>query len=138
LVKSLRLDRENRKFPRGYIDQFAQDLTDRDIILFDGADELKGLAWIRFKGRIKTAGGLLITSHRDGMLPELIRCSTTEELTYDIVEKLLGRETEQYRGLIHDLYKKHAGNVRDVLREMFDLYPGKTSSLAEAQSTQGK
>jgi GTPase SAR1 family protein len=96
------------------------EVSDKGIVLFDGADLLGRLEWGRFKRATKRAAGLIITSHRPGLLPTVIECRTTPEVFEEIVAELLNGRQEC---LPHkNLYEKHNGNVRDMLRELYDIY----------------
>ena len=122
-ARRLFLNDEAHAFPKDFRKRFFADLGGNDIILFDGADLLGPLAWSRFKRRARAAAGLVITSHRPGPLPTLIRCETTPELLDDVVAEILGanpRPPDTPRGL----FQKHKGNVRDALRELYDIYAG--------------
>ena len=121
-VRCLRLDRETRSFPRGFLKNLLAALDRRDLLLFDGAEQMSRFAWQRFKTRSKSAGGLVITSHRSGMLPTLIECATSPELLAEIIVELLGCGPQAPREAAGMLYAKHGGNLRDALREMYDLY----------------
>ena len=63
--------------------------------------------------------GLVITSHRPNLLPTLIECHTSPDLFGQIVETLApsGDCPEN----IAAVYHKHKGNIRDALRELYDL-----------------
>src|SRR5438876_137686 len=73
-VKTLRLTREFPKFVPFRLRDFFAAMTSNDIILFDGAEQLSRLAWWRFRRLARPAGGLVITSHRAGMLPTPVDC----------------------------------------------------------------
>jgi hypothetical protein len=120
-VIRLRLDRETRSFPAQRLKRLFDELSERDVILFDGAEQLSRLDWLGFKLRSKKAGGLVITSHRGGRLPTLKRCATTPELLREIIAELLGPEAASQINA-SELHAKHDGNLRDALREMYDLY----------------
>ena len=85
-ARELRLDTEMPRFEPGFLDRFFASLGPRDVILFDGAEQLGWLAWSRFERRSRAAAGLVVTGHRPGLLPTLIDASTTPELLDDLVE----------------------------------------------------
>ena|SRR5947209_6182681 len=103
-------------------------LTARDVLLVDGAEQLGRLAWLEVRTRSRAAGGLVITSHRPGLLPTLHECRTTPELLAGIVADLVGREEAARLPSAGELLARHGGNVRDALRELYDLCAGLTSS----------
>ena len=70
--------------------------------------------------RTRRAGGLVITSHRPGLLPTLFECETSPELLAGIVGELAGSEVEA-----GELWARHRGNVRDALRELYDQWAGR-------------
>jgi len=123
-VKRLRLDDRMSSFPRGFLRRFFAQLTLSDVILFDGAERLNRLAWHRFKQQSRKAGGLVITSHRPGMLRTLKECFTTADLLNEILIDLLEAEPGTTRDAAVELHQKHNGNLRDALRDMYDLYAG--------------
>jgi hypothetical protein len=107
-----RLDREERSVIRS--------LGPQDVLLLDGAEQLGWLSWMSVRLRTRRAGGLVITSHRPGLLPTLFECETTPELLARIVSELSGAEVD-----VEDLHVRHSGNVRDALRELYDRWAGR-------------
>jgi hypothetical protein len=107
-----RLDRKDRIVLR--------DLGPQDILFLDGAEQLGWLSWRLLRLRTRRAGGLVITSHRLGLLPTLFECKTTPELLAGIVGELAGAEVDA-----EELYARHGGNVRDALRELYDRWAGR-------------
>ena len=93
-----------------------RDLGLRDFVLLDGAEQLGRLPWLFLKLRCRRAGGLLITSHRPGLLPTLLECRTSPELLAGIVRELTGEELSG----AEDLFTRHGGNLRSALRELYD------------------
>jgi hypothetical protein len=128
-VMHLRLDSESRRFSQGRLSQLAATLDARDIVCLDGAEQLDWLRWMTFRWRTRHAGGVLITSHRPGLLPTLIECTTSPEL----LDRIVGRLASQAGGgwSAKDLFARHHGNLRDALRELYDLYASKPTCLTE-------
>lgn len=85
------------------------------ILLLDGAEQLPAIHWMRFRRRARKAGGLLITTHRAGRLPTLVRTKTSAELLSDILDDL-GFPCEDSPSVFH----RHGGNLRDCLRELYE------------------
>jgi hypothetical protein len=130
-VVSLRLTREQPCFPSGTLQALASRLTPSGFVLFDGAEQLSRWAWWRFRWSVRRAGGLVITSHRTGLLPTLIRCGTNPRLLAGMVADLL-KGTGLPQGVqVEALFRKHRGNLREALRELYDLF----STAGEAQTT---
>ncbi len=117
----LRLTREEPRFASATLRELAS-LHAGQAILFDGAEQLSRWAWWRFLRHARRAGGLLITSHRSGLLPTLLDCGTTPELLAEIVSDLLGGVPEVHRAEAGRLHRKHHGNLREALRELYDLW----------------
>jgi len=103
---------------------FFKEITSDHIILFDGADLLTNREWIRFAKNTRKAGGLIITSHQDELLPVLTECRTTFELLDEIVKDLLGAGSGPAKQTLQELFITHNGNIRDVLRALYDVYAG--------------
>ena len=120
-VRHLRLTREKPKFDRAFLRDFFDRLTDRDVILFDGAEQMGRLAWWWFKRRAGVARGLVITSHRAGLLPTLVVCETNPALLEGIVDDLIPGAPDTRR-IADSLFRRHRGNVRDALRELYDVH----------------
>ncbi len=120
--RPLRLWEEQRLFPRGFLRPFLAGLTQRDLILFDEADQLPWPIWYYFKRRSHAAGGLIITSHRSGRLPTLIQCTTSPALLGQVITELLGQSLPDHQRQVARLYRKHNGDVRQALRELYDVY----------------
>jgi hypothetical protein len=118
-VKHLGLSREMRAFRRAFLRRFFDDLSGRDVVLLDGAEQMNRLAWWDFARRSKLAGGLVITSHRPGLLPTLVECETSVGLLRGIVQDLHAGGAD---AALDALFHRHRGNVRDVLRELYDVH----------------
>ena len=117
----LRLTREEPRFSVATLVQLAS-LDSRHIILFDGAEQLSRWTWWRFLRGVRRTGGLLITSHRTGLLPTLLECKTAPELLVEIVANLLDETPEACRAHADFLFHKHQGNLREALRELYDVW----------------
>jgi len=103
--------------------RLLSELARDQIVLLDGADLIRRSDWSLLKRHTIThAGGLIITSHRRGLLPTLIECSTTAALLKDIVNGLLPRGRPIPAEFLDHLYARRQGNLRDCLRELYDLH----------------
>jgi hypothetical protein len=118
----IQLHTADRTLPRGLLDSLFAEVGERDIILIDGADLMGRVAWQRFRRRARGAAGLLVTSHRPGLLPTLFECSTSLELLDDIVAELLPEEAASLQDTTRRLFWEHGGNLRGALRALYDLY----------------
>jgi hypothetical protein len=123
---ALRLDSTHRTFARGALDACFARITPAHIICLDGAEQLTRFAWAAFARRTRAAGGLIVTSHRTGLLPTLIECRTSAHLLDRLVSRLLAATPAPPPPATlptpHDLFIKHRGNLRDALRELYDCY----------------
>ncbi|HET9212703.1 MAG TPA: hypothetical protein VFR03_20020 [Thermoanaerobaculia bacterium] len=99
----------------------------RDLLLVDGAEQLDPLSWWTLRLRAHAAAGLIVTSHRSGLLPTLHEHRTTPELLAEIVADLGGRVDA---GEIAELFARHRGDLRLALRELYDRSAGLTSPPA--------
>ena len=120
--RPLRLDEEQPEFEPDFLDEFFAAVTPRDLVMLDGAEQMGRLAWFRFYHRARAAGGLVITSHRPGRLPTLLECATTPALLREIVTDLLGSKRAAAAPDLCELHRRHAGNLRHALRELYDVY----------------
>jgi len=120
-TRLIRLDAEHPAFGPGYVDALAAGLTAKDIILFDGAEQMNPLAWRWFDWRMRHTGGLIITAHRAGQLPTLWECRTSPALLAGIAGALLEVERATLHRQAEALFQKHRGNLRDALWEWYDL-----------------
>ena len=98
------------------------ELTERDVLLLDGADALPRRIWRRIRRRCAGAAGLVVTSHVPGLLPTLHECSTQPDLLEQIAAELAGRDDDAFRSTARGLFAKHDGNLRTALRELYDIY----------------
>jgi hypothetical protein len=115
-VRAVTLHEGDRRLAAPQRRELFKDLAPSDLLLLDGAEQLGRLAWLEVRTRARNAGGLVITSHRPGLLPTLHECRTTPELLKEIVSEL-GEEIA-----VEELFARHAGNVRGALRELYDAY----------------
>jgi hypothetical protein len=95
-TRFIRLDAEHRRFDSDFLKDLFAGLTERDILLFDGAEQMNPFAWHWFRQRSRGASGLIITTHQPGRLPTLWECRTSSELLARIAAELLGVEMKQF------------------------------------------
>lgn len=107
---------ERRLGPVRYAALF-RDPGPRDLLLVDGAEQLDALSWWTLRLRSRAAAGLIVTSHRPGLLPVLHECRTTPELLAGIVADLSGAADGEE---IAELFARHGGDLRLALRELYD------------------
>jgi hypothetical protein len=122
-IAHVRLDTEDRRLPRDWA-SLAGRLAARDVVCLDGAEQLGPARWLWFRWRARRAGGLIITSHRPGRLPTLIACTTSVELLDRIIDRLTPHHPRSSAQSAQSaaLFARHRGNLRDALRELYDVY----------------
>ena len=123
-AQTLRLSMQQRSLPRGFTREFWDRVVPNDVILLDEADQLGRAAWLGFKRESRAAAGLVITTRRPGLLPTLVECTTSPELLMDLVRALVLNDAHGLRDKAHELYSKHEGNLREAIRELYDVYAG--------------
>lgn len=84
-------------------------------------DSVENLAWWQFqllklKCKIHSLG-LIVTAHKEGLLPTLIRCRTSFDLFADMAENLAGLNLE--RRVLEKIYSRCQGNVRLAFLELY-------------------
>jgi hypothetical protein len=128
-IRSMMLHTGNRLLTREQKEILFRHLSPLDLLCVDGAEQLSRIAWLALLARSQSAGGLVVTSHRPGLLPTLLECETSPELLEGIVRDLVGLEADGLQ--IQELFARHDGNVREALREMYDVWaltPGPSSA----------
>lgn len=113
-VRTVTLRQDERRIDWGRL----RGLGAEDILLLDGAELLGRIAWLRVRLSCRRAGGLIVTSHRPGLLPTLLECETTPELLAALARELTGDELE-----VGELFVRHGGNLRMAFWQMYDRPP---------------
>lgn len=124
-----RLDQESPRLSPDAMSALVAGLGPRDIILLDGCEQLSFRAWRQFLSRTRSARGLIITTHEPGRLQTLVECRTNAGLLEEIVRSLID---PRYASSLDfpELFQRHAGNIRDCLRELYDAHPpGQTDEI---------
>ena len=119
-IRTVTLHEDDRRLSASQRRALFHNLTPADVLLLDGAEQLSRLAWLEARTRTRAAGGLIVTSHRPGLLPTLLDCETSPGLLAGIVRDLLGEDCDGIEPEI--LFARHGGNLREALREMYDVY----------------
>jgi nucleoside-triphosphatase THEP1 len=133
------LKKENKKIillrlssDKPYLDlkqwEFIQtSIKDQHFILLDSAGCLNFWQFHRFLTLSKKAPGIIVTTHHRTRLPTLRYCKTSPETLVKIVSQLLHAKLTPDIQLLNTLYQKHQGNIRECLRELYDVYSETTS-----------
>jgi len=117
---------------RTAIRQLPRPVTTAHTILIDGAEQLGPLAWRNILNRTRRARRLVATLHKPGRLPTLITCTTDPELLRQLVEELAPNDATALQPTLDDLFRRHQGNIRSCLRELYDVYAGRSSPADHA------
>jgi hypothetical protein len=93
-------------------------------VIIDGYEQLGwGARWWIERTCRKQQAGLLITTHADVGLPLLIETSTSEQLAAELVAQLLAEPSSLIGSEdVSRCYREHAGNLRETLFALYDLY----------------
>jgi len=133
--KPLRLDEQHRQFAPDFLRQFFARFGPSEIILLDGAEQMSWWQWRRFCARSRGGAGLVITSHRPGLLPTLHECRTSPELLREIITQLLGQEAAPGSDECQTLFERHHGDIRLALRELYDQFARRPGYGAAGQGS---
>ncbi|QQR73515.1 MAG: hypothetical protein IPJ17_18845 [Holophagales bacterium] len=88
-------------------------------LLVDGADALAPGEWRRLERDSRRLAALVVTSHRDGLLPALHRTTTSAGLLAELVAELT-EESVAARIDAAAIYRQHDGDLRAALRALYD------------------
>ena len=92
-----------------------------DVLLVDGADHLPYWTWHRLKRRVLSRKrGLIVTTHQPGLLATWHECRPSPALLERIVTRLAPDHVIP-KAQFNDLYDRCQGNIRDALRQLYDL-----------------
>ena len=119
-ITPVRLGTDDRRLPDAWPARAAR-LGPRDIVCLDGAEQLSTARWLWFRWRARRAAGLIVTSHARGRLPLLVECTTNPDLLERIVRRL-SPEPAAGTPTAAELFRRHHGNLRDALRELYDVH----------------
>lgn len=117
----LRLGADDEPFTRRRLATEAAETDADEVLLLDGADLLPWMRFSVFARRMRHAGGIVVTSHREGLLPTWHRTSTSPALARELVVELLGHGAPQsWLDAVTELHRTHRGNLRELLRALYD------------------
>ena len=123
-VTLIRLSVEAPTLPGMYNPTFYASLGRNDAVLLDGAEQLPLTRWWQFRWQTRRAGIVVITTHHAGRLHTLRNCTTSPELLCDLVSSL-GQELSLAEAEV--LHRRHRGNLRDAMRELYDRFAKKSA-----------
>jgi len=114
--------------------QLPSPVSTKHTVLIDGAEQLGHLGWHRFLFATRRAGRLVTTLHRSGRLPTLIECRPDHHLLRALVEELAPTEAPHLAPDLDDLFRRRNGNIRLCLRDLFDLFAGRSKPIFDPKS----
>jgi len=91
------------------------------IVLIDGLERLSFFTRQRLLSRSRSFGGFIATTHRISRLRKLIHCSTSEQTLASVLHSLSLSQPEITNMSVH-LFSKHRGNIRFILRDLYDQF----------------
>jgi hypothetical protein len=98
-------------------------------VYVDSAEQLGWLGWRELLHLTVAARALVITTHRRGRLPTVFLCRTSPELLGELVRQLTGEPRD-----CSALWRRHRGDIRLALRELYDAA---SSALSRDSSKRG-
>ena len=107
--------------------QLPTPVTPNHAVLVDGGEQLGPLGWRLLLRATRSARNFVATQHRQGRLPTLIECRTDHALLGNLVEELTPEDAPMLEPGLDELFQRHEGNIRSCLRELYDVYAGRTS-----------
>jgi len=107
-------------------DQLPTRVTLNHLVLVDGAEQLGPIGWRLLLRATRPARSFVATLHRPGRLPTLIECRPDHALLCDLVEELTPVDAPALRPGLEELFRRHGGNIRSCLRELYDVYAGRS------------
>ncbi len=121
---ALRLDPDSPAEVRRRVRAAVAQATSNDVVLLDGADHASRWEWMRLRHAARRARGLVVTSHRPGLLPTLLETRTSVALLRDLVTELAPAHAARLDAVVDEVLARHRGNVRSALLELFDHAAG--------------
>ncbi len=121
-VLLLRLNEEKRQLDAADLERIRSAAAGQCLIGLDGAEQLGIRAWLRFRKMTRKFRGVIITAHRRMRMPVLWRCCTSPELLQELITELWPA-CPAVQDVAERYYRRHAGNLRGALRELYDRFP---------------
>ena len=99
----------------------------RRVRLLDGAERLPRREWRQLLRGAREDEGLVVTAHREGLLPTLLQTRTTPEILDAAVLSASGQTCASFGVSSQELWTRHRGNIRTALRELYDRCAGRVT-----------
>lgn len=121
-TRRLFLNDESPRFTLRFLRGLRTTLSQKTIVLLDGADQLSPFHWRLFRHHVQHAYGLVITTRQSMRLTTLYECTTSPEVLDSLLDELLGPDANTWRADAHRLFDHHNGNIREVFFALYDSY----------------
>jgi len=92
-------------------------------VFVDSAEQLGWLGWLELRRATVRAAALVVTTHRPGRLATIYACRTSPELLAEVGAELDGTSRDY-----EALWRRHKGNIRLALRDLYDQCSVKTET----------
>jgi hypothetical protein len=123
----VRIEASSRKPWRSARPQLPKPVNPNHIVLVDGAEQLGPLGWRLLLRASRHSRSFIATLHRPGRLPTLVECRPNLGLLCDLVEELTPTDAPLLTPSLGGLFLRHRGDIRLCLRELYDVYAGRSS-----------
>lgn len=139
-VELFTLNNQQRRFPFTQSNRSQWDA--KSLIVVDGFEQLNWWNRTKLKARCwQSQAGLLVTAHQCVRLPTLLTTDVSLQMAMSIVSRLSNEsEVSISDDDVAVSYHRCAGNMRDVLFELYDLYERRkcpeSQSLERSKTTQ--
>ena len=91
-----------------------------DFLLLDGAEQFTTREGLSLYSSASKLAGCVITVHRTSRLPTLLEMHPSPALLAELAAELTGEPLGDAEAAAR--YKRHAGNLRECLRELYDQH----------------
>lgn len=125
IVRLFRLDRGHGDLAERGFEGLAGKGPPSPFLLLDGMEGLEARDQRQCLRAVPPSCGLVVTRHREGLLPTWVTCKTTPRLLHGLAKDLLGGDVDGIAALCAELFEAHRGNVRGALLALYDRWAEK-------------
>jgi hypothetical protein len=98
------------------------------VVGIDGGERLSLAGRTLLAAATRRARGVLVTRHSGGWLPTLVATATSPQLLAALVAELAPEDAGRLASGLPDLWRRHQGNLRACLGELYDHAAGRDSA----------
>ncbi len=120
-VRRSRPSMDDRRLKKNQVKELVRGSGPTTALLLDGADRLGFFEWHRFLSAARTGAVLIVTTHREGRLPTLYRCSTSVALLRQLAGEI-APATDLASIPFTEVFSHQQGNIRTSLRALYDQF----------------